>query len=367
MGLTKTLAVFVTPHGFGHAARAAAVCEALARRPGEQWRFELFTRVPEWFFESSLATGSCIHHDTFTDVGLVQRSSLAEDPVATAEALGRLVPFDVLQVDRLAGEVRAAGCCAVLCDIAPLGIAVAERAGLPSILVENFTWDWVYQSYLEECPELERYAGTLAGWFDSSTVRVQAEPVCGPRRSEAITVAPVSRQPRATPEATRTRLGVPHDAPMVVVSMGGIPWQFDAVPNLDGNGPWVVIPGGADELTRMGRAVLLPHRGPVYHPDMMRAADGVVAKLGYSTVAEVYAAGVPLAYVPRDRFPESPPMAAWVREHTPSIELDAAGFGEGAWCGCLDRLLELPRRTAGRGESGADQVADVVARVASGG
>ena len=47
------IAYFVTPHGFGHAARAAAVMVALQEiDPAIQ--FDIFTQVPRWFFQDSL-------------------------------------------------------------------------------------------------------------------------------------------------------------------------------------------------------------------------------------------------------------------------------------------------------------------------
>jgi hypothetical protein len=53
----KRIAYFVSPHGFGHAARAAAVMEALSEiDTGVQ--FEIFTTVPFWFFrDSTMAIG----------------------------------------------------------------------------------------------------------------------------------------------------------------------------------------------------------------------------------------------------------------------------------------------------------------------
>ena len=354
-----TLAVFVTPHGFGHAARAAAVCESLVRRTDERWRFELFTAVPDWFFATSIQA-PFTYHRVATDVGLVQESSLTEDPEATAEALEQQLPFPGALVDRLAREVTDVSCCAVLCDIAALGIAVAERAGLPSVLVENFTWDWIYSAYLDSCPELERHAAYLRAWFERCTVHVQAEPVCGPRSSGAVTVAPISRRSHQGRAATRSQLGVPEDEPMVVLSMGGIPWTFDQLPDTGEHHPWLVVPGAAADVVRTPRAVLLPHRGPVYHPDMIRASDGVVAKLGYSTVAETYSAGVPLAYITRDRFPESPPMAAWVEANMPSVVLSGTTFAGSAWNGAMRQLLELERRSPALEASGAEQVAEVV-------
>lgn len=51
---TRCIAYFVSPHGFGHAARSCAIMSALqAREPGIG--LEIFTTVPRWFFAESLA------------------------------------------------------------------------------------------------------------------------------------------------------------------------------------------------------------------------------------------------------------------------------------------------------------------------
>ena len=81
------IAVFVSPHGFGHAARASAMMEALHRLSGA--RFELFTASPRWFYDESVA-GLYRYHDVVTDVGFVQRSALAQDLDGTVAALSAL-------------------------------------------------------------------------------------------------------------------------------------------------------------------------------------------------------------------------------------------------------------------------------------
>jgi hypothetical protein len=111
--------------------------------------FDLFTTVPEWFFGESIA-GGFRYHDVVVDVGFRQRSALEFDLPATVAALREHLPFDDRWVRRLARTVRAAGCTAVLCDIASLGVAVAEEAGLPFLLVENFTWPWLYEPLFAE-------------------------------------------------------------------------------------------------------------------------------------------------------------------------------------------------------------------------
>lgn len=183
------LAVFVSPHGFGHAARASSLMGALHGRCGAT--FELFATTPAWFFDESVA-GLYRLHAVRTDVGLVQRSALTHDLCATADALDELLPFDDAWVDHLAGEVSGAGCRAVICDVAPLGIAVARRAGIPSVLVENFTWPWLYEPYIGEEPRLRGHADALGTWFARADVHIQTAPLCA-----------------ADPGADRTRRALP--------------------------------------------------------------------------------------------------------------------------------------------------------------
>ena len=136
------LAFFISSHGYGHAARAAAIMAALQTRH-LALRFEIFTQVPRWVFDISL-TGPFTYHTALTDVGLVQTSPLVEDLPQTAKRLNDFLPFDEARVAELAAQVSERQCAAALCDISPLGIAVARAAGIPSVLIENFTWDWIY-------------------------------------------------------------------------------------------------------------------------------------------------------------------------------------------------------------------------------
>ena len=46
------IAYFISPHGFGHAARSAAIMEAL-NEINDNIEFHLFTLVPRWFFKNS--------------------------------------------------------------------------------------------------------------------------------------------------------------------------------------------------------------------------------------------------------------------------------------------------------------------------
>ncbi len=357
------IAYFISSHGFGHAARASAVMAAVWRRAPEA-RFEVFSGVPKWFFDDSLGR-QVGHHPETVDFGLVQATALEEDLAATAAELGERIPFPEHQVAELADRLTAVGAELVICDIAPLGLAAARRAALPSLLVENFTWDWIYGGYADKVGALRPFADYLARVFAGAGRHVQTEPFCRPVAG-AVRVPPMSRRPRRGRAATRAELGVPDDEPMALVTMGGIEWDYGDLA-AEGSGRWLVVPGGSREPRRHGRLVLLPHRSRFYHPDLVHAADAVVGKLGYSTLAEVYAAGVPFGYVPRPEFPESPKLETWVRRRLVHRRIEPASFTSGRWLDEVGPLLALDRKTPAESVAdGADEVARLVLEMLGG-
>jgi UDP:flavonoid glycosyltransferase YjiC (YdhE family) len=358
----RRIAWFVTPHGFGHAARACAVIEALGERM--PLALELFTTVPEWFFAASLKAPFG-YHAVRCDIGLAQRDAMDEDLDATVRELDAFLPWPAALVDGLAEAVRARDCEAVICDVAPLGIAVARAAGVPAALVENFTWDWIYESYVDRVPALARHAAELARWFAAADLRVQTEPRCRPWPG-AVVVPPVARLPRRSRDDIRRELGIEPGQRVVLVTMGGIPWDYAAMvagggPRLPGlpEGVVLVVPAGAAEPRRLPWARLLPFHSELYHPDLVAAADAVIGKLGYSTLAECWCSGVPFGFVPRPSFPESPVLAAAITNEGAGVEVSADALTAASW-GWLEGVLAVPRVDGGRRRGNA-QAASAIA------
>jgi hypothetical protein len=351
------IACFITPHGLGHAARAAAVLDALRELVPGLWP-HLFTTVPRWFFADSLGPGFELHR-LESDVGLVQRGPLGEDLPATVARLRSLYPPDGALVARLAGRLSRLGCRLVLCDISPLGIAVARAAGLPCVLVENFTWGWIYRGCIAREPGLRPFAEILDGLVDRADLRLQAQPVCqlvaGAQR-----VGPISRRPRASRSATRSALGIAARRPTVLVTMGGIRHGGFAIGPLR-ECPRVefILAGAARRRRRVGNVLLLPHHSGLYHPDLVAAADAVVGKIGYSTLAETCRSRVPYGFVPRNGFRESTVLARWLLDRGRGLRLDPVAFASGSWVRHVPDLLDLGRPPE-RFPDGARQAARLI-------
>ena len=162
------------------------------------------------------------------------------------------------------------------------------------MLIENFTWDWIYQGYVQEEARLTRHIAYLQSIFATADYHVQMEPVCCPRLAD-LTVLPVSRQPQRTRQQTRAQLGIPAQAPAVLLTMGGIPESYAFLPQLHQHrNTCFVVLGAGDCLEQHDNVIVLPYRSTVFPPDLVHACDAVVSKTGYGIVAEVYHAGVPL-------------------------------------------------------------------------
>ena len=100
------IAYFVSPHGFGHAARACAVMDA-AHDMNRELEFDVYAKTPRWFFNDSLS-GSWTYHSLLTDIGFVQKNPLEIDLAETLSRLDRFYPSDPVLVAALARAVSRA-------------------------------------------------------------------------------------------------------------------------------------------------------------------------------------------------------------------------------------------------------------------
>ena len=149
------------------------------------------------------------------------------------------------------------------------------------------------------------------------------------------------------------------------LTMGGIEWDWTGFRPRLPEGVVLVVPGGSSEPRRLPWAVLLPFHSGHYHPDLVAASDAVVGKLGYSTFAECWTAGVPYGFLARPSFPESPPLGAAVLGGRAGMEVPPGALEREDW-GWLHDLLALPRLAGGRPGGGVLAAAELAEWLESG-
>lgn len=349
------IAYFITPHGFGHAARACAVMDAL-HRVKTGLVFEIFTTVPEWFFRESLDC-KIVYHPFTSDVGLIQKSSMQEDIPRTLQHLNHYYPFTQEVIDGSCKILKEQNVKAVLCDISPIAIEIAGKCNLPSVLIENFTWDWIYAGYPRYQAQFNQFIDGFQKAYTQVNYHIQTTPVCAPHEQVDFKSAPVSRVPREKRGSVREKLGLNNHQTVALVTMGGIPGEYSFIQELARYPLYqFIIPGATDHISRQSNVILLPHHSKFYHPDLVNASDLVIGKVGYSTLSETYYANIPFIYLSRKSFRESACLVDFVQQEMVGVEINEDQFQSVQWMDVISELLSKEKKNRS-GQNGANQIA----------
>jgi L-arabinokinase len=327
------LVAYVSGHGFGHATRLCEVLAAVrARAPSLPITF--VGTVPERLVRRAVSPPLTVRHQQ-VDVGLVQRDALAFDEPATAAACAAFEATWEARVEAEVAFLRGCGARAVLGDIPALPFQAAARAGLPSLALGNFSWDWIYGHLAPRQPSLADSAARAAAAY-ATVGRLLELPFAA-----GLTIFPVrepvgmlARRPRVARDEARRRLGL-DGRPTVLVSFGGVglPGLERSALERDPGLRWLL----PDELPESRLEALA-----LTYPDLVAAADVVLTKPGYGIVSDAIGAGTRLVYTERGDFPEYPVMVAELPRYLASVHLSNADLRAGLAEEAVRRVLAQP-------------------------
>jgi hypothetical protein len=323
------LVFYISGHGFGHTTRSAEIVRAMvAARPDT--RVVIRTAAPPWLFDM-IRTASIEVVPFEADTGVTQNDSFnidERDSLRRAVAFYR--DFDAL-ADREAAWLRSRRATAVVGDIPPLAHAAAARAGVPSVAVGNFTWDWIYggyDSFTREAP------GVIRAIRDAYALATRALrlPIHGgfqPMAAVTLDIPFVARRSTRDRADTRRVLGVPDDRPFVLASFGAFGLTAES-----------------EDIARVQHLTVLsptakPPAGLVYQ-DLVAAADLVITKPGYGIVSECVANNTPLLYTSRGRFMEYDVFVEEMPRVVRCRFIPLDDLKAGRWRPHIDALLEQP-------------------------
>jgi predicted glycosyltransferase len=158
----------------------------------------------------------------------------------------------------------------------------------------------------------------------------------------------------------REELDISPENKIILLTTGGIQEKYRFPKNIFTQREiCFVVPGGSERPERHDNLILLPHRSDIFHPDLVNSADVVVGKAGYSTIAEVYHAGVPFGYVPRSNYRESGKLVAFIEKEIKGLWVGIEDFQSGKWLRKASQLLDLIR-TQRHNNNGSHLVAAMI-------
>ena len=353
------VAFYVSGHGFGHAVRSAELIRCLwAVEPGLE--VVVKTSAPAWLF--SILAGRQVEVEHLgCDVGVAQTDSLHVDK---AETLRRARAFFSRWEGLISSEVEAcrqAGVGLVVGDIPAVAFRVASALGLPGLGLGNFAWDWIYAGYAAEEAGFTDLVPLLKEAYGLSSLLIKLP--MSPKMDSFPLQQPVSLLVRSTDEPRRRlrrRLGLRDGERVVLLSFGGLGLSGLDLADLARLEKYRFLTFGKPDEMGPNNVTLLPPRCANHH-EWVRAADVVVTKPGYGTVAECLAAGTPMLYTSRGEFAEYPLLVEAIEAHLPNRFVPREEFARGRWIEPLEELLDEERPEAPLVDcSGGEEAAAII-------
>ena len=345
----RVIVYYISGHAFGHASRAIEIVNAvLAAAPDVA--ILIRTSAARWLFDVSVR-GPVEVHELVCDTGVVQSDSLHLDERRTIEEAANFMDGIDARAESEAAFLRERGATLVAGDIPSLAFLAAHEAGLPSVAIGNFTWDWIYAAYTEALSARPRLVQDIRRAYRHASLALRL-PMWGgfeDWRSPIVDVPFVARHSVRSPADVRERIGVPPGHRMALASFGGLGitgLPLEPLGQLEG---WTVVTT-AHALEAVGPVpagvrVLQDHavyRQGFRYEDLVRAADVVVTKPGYGIIAECLANDTAILYTDRGRFAEYDVLVEAMPRYLRCRFLPREDLYAGRWQHHLEALLAQP-------------------------
>lgn len=340
----------ISHHGLGHLAQTAPILHALnARRPGLEW--VIWSGLPHDVLEKTLAFPFIHRHDA-TDVGLLMHDAVRVDVESSRIALAAFHHNWPERIRHEAHWLQQSGIKGVLSNVGYLPLAAAQAVHLPSVACCCLNWFDIARDCLGGPPaQVPLLAEIQAAYRDSRAfLRITpALPMPWLKRCEDTPPLALLGQTRRDVLATQS----PTWHKRVLFGFGGVAYHSTQRPPPLNGITWIVPDAWADPARPdlLGYAQTgLPFR------DLLASSDALVCKVSYGSFVEAAGLGLPVLYLDRPGWPETPWLTAWLHRHARAAALDEQTLFTPAVGEALAHLWHMPPMPAAD-VSGASQAA----------
>ena len=332
------LLVDISAHGLGHLAQTAPVLDTLhALAPG--LRLTVRSALPREVLARRIGADFA-HVPEARDFGFVMHSAVDIDLAASARLYREFHAGWPQRVAAEAAWLRQHGVDALLCNVAYLPLAGAASAGIPAASQCSLNWAELFAHYFGGEPWAAEIHAQILAAYNAGRGFLRVTPGLPmadmPRRHEIMPIARIGRRARAD---VARQLDLREGERWILLAMGGIefPLPLQDWPRTPGLN-WLV-PGelktGRDDV----RSFDVP---ALSFPDLLASVDAVITKPGYGTFVEAACSGIPILYLERDDWPETPHFAAWLALHARAQVLRRERLLAGDFFDVLQGLWQAP-------------------------
>ncbi|XP_070038546.1 L-arabinokinase-like isoform X2 [Nicotiana tomentosiformis] len=332
-------AYYVTGHGFGHATRVVEVARNLILAGHD---VHVVTGAPDFVFTSEIQSPRLFLRKVLLDCGAVQADALTVDRLASLEKYSETAV--VPRASILATEVlwlKSIKADFVVSDVVPVACRAAADAGIPSVCITNFSWDFIYAEYVMAAGNHHRsIVWQIAEDYSHCEFLIRLPGYCPmPAFRDIIDVPLVVRRLHKSRKEVRKELGIGEDVKVVILNFGGQPAGWKLKEEYLPTG-WLCLVCGASESQQLPPNFIKLAKN-AYTPDIMAASDCMLGKIGYGTVSEALAYRLPFVFVRRDYFNEEPFLRNMLEYYQGGVEMIRRDLLTGHWRPYLERAMTL--------------------------
>ncbi|KAJ0030989.1 hypothetical protein Pint_12656 [Pistacia integerrima] len=405
-------AYYVTGHGFGHATRVVEVVRNLILAGHD---VHVVTGAPDFVFTSEIQSPRLFIRKVLLDCGAVQADALTVDRLASLEKYSEtaVVPRDSIlktEVEWL-NSIKAD---LVVSDVVPVACRAAAEAGIRSVCVTNFSWDFIYAEYVMAAGNHHRsIVWQIAEDYSHCEFLIRLPGYCPmPAFRGVVDVPLVVRRLHKSRKEIRKELGIGEDVKLVILNFGGQIVLILSLEMIDSNrdllysesyqlrkmfdyefnyfylhpnsvsdmqpagwklkgeylpSGWLCLVqfvcGASDTQELPPNFIKLPK--DAYTPDLIAASDCMLGKIGYGTVSEALSYKLPFVFVRRDYFNEEPFLRNMLEFYQAGVEMIRRDLLTGNWKPYLERAISLKPCYEG-GSNGGEVAAHILQETAIG-
>jgi hypothetical protein len=334
------LLVYISGHGFGHAAQVAPVLNHLSRLLPDL-RLTICSKVPIQQLQSRIR-GEFTHIDDAADFGMVMESALDVLPEPSLAKYREFHHDWSVRVNQEAGRILQLAPDAVVSNVAYLPLAAARQAGINSIAMSSLNWADIFAAYCGGMPGTERILEQIRQAYNDADRFLRIQPGMPMQDLANVrSIGPIASVGNNRRAEIGARYGISAKQKLVLVSMGGITMRLPMndwphIPDVR----WIVQ---ADwEVSRAD--VITLESLQMEFLDVLASCDILLCKPGYGSFAEAACNGIPVLYVAREDWPEEPYLITWLEAHGACRGISRAQSTSGEFAEQLLQLFKQPKQ-----------------------
>lgn len=311
----RHLVVSISGHGFGHVAQTAPILNAL-HRLSPDLRITVRSSVANQHLRSRICA-PFTHLQSSGDIGMAMTSAVAVDVEKSRAAYQHFHSHWDESVSAEARLLQELGADMVFSNVGYLPLAGAQRIGIPNAALCSLNWYEIYRHYCGTATTGSAADQLIIAQIQTSYANADAFLRTTPGMAMSgldnlMAVAPIAELGANRRDELNQLLQLPPDEKLLLVSMGGIQSRL-AVED------WPSI---------KGVRYLVQKNWQVRHPDaidfddiplsfneLLSSADALLCKPGYGSFVEAACSRIPVLYLPRPDWPESPALISWLKQN----------------------------------------------------